>query len=252
MPLDEIFLPVSTEPEHQSISPSVESIPSYYRNERPELLERVPLGAKTILELGCGAGRLGASVKARQGGKVIGIEYSASAAQVAKGCLDEVYQVDLNQFIFPWQPGTFDCVIAGDVLEHLIDPWSQLASIKSILAKHGFLIASIPNVGFIQIISNLVNGHFEYQDEGILDRTHLRFFTRDTFTNALTSSGFQVAELSPIILPGFQSIIDDYSKGTSVLSIGAANIHVQNMTHLIDLLAYQWLFVAQPIQSPRS
>lgn len=225
-------------------TPGGEGLPAYFTHIRPELLEMVPRDARRILEIGCGAGMLGAAIKARQQARVVGIEYDARAAQAASSILDEVHQGDLNAFAFPWGRDSFDCVIAGDVLEHLIDPWMQLSSIKSMLARFGTLIVSIPNAAFPQVLLGLANGRFDYEDAGILDRTHLRFFTRSTFTEALEAAGFVVVQAEPVLPPLYYEIPEAVRQQGGTVSFGPISLQMRDFTHVRDIMAYQWLFLA--------
>ncbi|MDA8208579.1 MAG: class I SAM-dependent methyltransferase, partial [Actinomycetota bacterium] len=154
---------------------------SYYQNARPEIVELVPFSAKRVLELGCGEGRTGAAIKHRQGASVTGVELEPAVACIASDVLDEVQQADLDDFDFPWGDAYFDCVVAADVLEHLRDPWRVLKQAHRLLSRYGVIVVGVPNAGSVEIISGLIQGRFDYQDAGLLDRTHLRFFTRATF-----------------------------------------------------------------------
>ncbi|MDA8117519.1 MAG: class I SAM-dependent methyltransferase [Actinomycetota bacterium] len=216
---------------------------SYYQSSRPELVELVPFSAKRVLELGCGEGRTGAAIKLRQGAAVTGVELEPAVAQIASQLLDDVRQADLDSFEFPWEDASFDCIVAADVLEHLRDPWRVLREAHRLLARYGVIIVGIPNAGSVEIISALIQGRFDYEDAGLLDRTHLRFFTRATFTEALVDAGFVLARAKSIFAaPSMeQGLGNSPARGT--LDIAGATIHYQSAEQLRDLLTYQWVFV---------
>lgn len=99
----------------------------------------------------------------------------------------------------PPDAGRFDVLIFNDVLEHMTDPWSTLRDSHQLLAEAGKVVVSLPNVRYWPVVMRLlVRGEFEYTDIGVLDRTHLRFFTRTSMIELMESSGFRVEQVSPI------------------------------------------------------
>lgn len=174
-------------------------LPAYYRNERPEIAALVPAEARRVLDVGCGAGALGRLLKTQVATReVTGIELHPAAAEVAGQHLDHVLRVDLDAVdTLPLSPAGFDCIICADVLEHLRDPERTLRMLATHLAPGGLLLASIPNVRHTNVLLPLlVDGRWQYQDEGILDRTHLRFFTLAEITAMLERCGFEVRSLA--------------------------------------------------------
>jgi GT2 family glycosyltransferase/radical SAM superfamily enzyme YgiQ (UPF0313 family)/Tfp pilus assembly protein PilF/cyclopropane fatty-acyl-phospholipid synthase-like methyltransferase len=171
-------------------SQPLNELPAYYRHSRKEVLAAVPADAVTILDVGCGAGILGKLLKERNSRcRITGIEINAEAAAHARSHIDEVHRVDVEFFQPIFKAGEFDCIIFADVLEHLRDPWCVVNKYTDFLRPGGTLIASIPNVRRLTILQSLADsGSWEYQDEGILDRTHLRFFTKRDFLTLLEGS----------------------------------------------------------------
>ena len=164
----------------------------YYRRDRPDLLALVPPHARRILDVGCGEGALGAKLKAALRAEVHGIELHAPAAAAARRVLDSVTEGDATHVRLPFPEGAFDCLVFGDVLEHLVDPWTALRSTVKLLRRGGTVVASVPNLRHLGVtLPLLFAGRFEYEDEGILDRTHLRFFTRRSFVELLASAGLE-------------------------------------------------------------
>jgi len=166
---------------------TLEELPGYYRHVRSEILSAVPADALRILDVGCGAGLLGKALKNQNSGRlVIGIELNREAYSFARQNLDAAYNVDLENFVPPFATGQFDCIIFADVLEHLTNPWSVAKQYATFLKPGGTMITSIPNIRRLTILRELAEkGLWQYQDEGILDRTHLRFFTRRQFSELL-------------------------------------------------------------------
>lgn len=159
-------------------------------------VEFLPLIAERpniILDMGCGAGQLGR--KLREMNKVsemIGVELFAPAAAEAAKYYDKVYQDNVESLTLPYSD-YFDYVICGDILEHLIDPWEMVDRIYKMLKKDGALICSIPNIRYWKITKDLVlTGRWNYTDKGILDSTHLRFFTKSTFFEMLHNANYRI------------------------------------------------------------
>jgi methionine biosynthesis protein MetW len=172
-----------------------------YENERPEVQALVPTTAQRVLDLGCSSGRLGAALKARQRCEVVGIELDPRQAADAQGRLDRVLTGDLEVLAGepPEDLGHFDCLIAADVLEHLRDPWSVLASFAGRLAPGGTCVISLPNVRFWEVFWVLGRyGTWPQRDEGIFDRTHLRWFTLHDACLLLEQAGLEVRAVRPI------------------------------------------------------
>lgn len=172
----------------------------YFSNVRGEVIEPIPPGNHRVLELGCGDGATGLAIKANgKASEVVGIEISPHAARVADTRLDQVLVGNIEEISLPFPRGYFDFLIAADVLEHLVDPWTLLRRLAPLLSDNGVVIASIPNVRNWRVVAGLVaRGRWEYSDSGILDRTHLRFFTRAAMIELLEQAGFAVSSVSSL------------------------------------------------------
>ena len=213
---------------------------SYYANARQDVLRRVPVSARAVLDVGCGAGALGASIKRRQGARVVGIEYVAEQAARAAAVLDAVHTGDVAALDLPYAPGSFDCLIYSDVLEHLVDPWAVLAKQRPLLAQGGTLIASLPNVQFVGVIAGLLRGRWAYQPRGVLDRTHLRFFTRRSAHALIEGAGYRVTSIDRMFrwFDNPASSLHRYARVTAPLP------------WVRDLFSYQYIFIAHPTDRP--
>jgi SAM-dependent methyltransferase len=148
----------------------------------------------SVLDVGCGRGLLGESIR-RQGNSVVGIERDPQQASAARARLDRVLQMDIVTDPLPEDLGKFDRIVFADVLEHVPDPWAVLARFKVHLKSDGQMILSIPNVACWSIRFGLLFGRFEYKDYGILDRTHLRFFTLRGARRLVAESGLHLEEV---------------------------------------------------------
>jgi len=172
--------------------------PHYYRNLRPEMLDIIPAGVSVLLEVGCGEGVFSANLKAVRAEaetpvEVWGVEMDEAAAGKAAAVLDRVLQGDVAAVLSDLPRGRFDCIVLNDVIEHVPDPDFLLRSLRPLLKPGGSLVASIPNVRyFFNVVDLAVHGRWDYTEEGILDRTHLRFFTRSSMIRLLEDCGFDV------------------------------------------------------------
>ena len=146
---------------------------------------------KQVLELGCGPGHMSKVMKEQLACSVTGIEIDAEAAKEAQKFCDEVKVCDLDREdltrLFPSRH--FDVVLMADVLEHLKEPQRTLEQAARLIAPKGFLVISIPNVAHEGIIATVMQGQFPYSDLGLLDKTHLRFFTGQSFRQLLSRCG---------------------------------------------------------------
>jgi 2-polyprenyl-3-methyl-5-hydroxy-6-metoxy-1,4-benzoquinol methylase len=172
---------------------------TYFKYPRPEMLPFVPPGCRRVLDVGCADGSFGESLKRTRGAvEVWGVEPTRSAAVVAKTRLDRVVEgVFDSQTGLPI--GSFDCILFNDVLEHMLAPELALRYAKDLLAPGGVVVASIPNIrSFPTIWQLMFHARWEYQDAGVLDRTHLRFFTRSSIAQMFINEGFILDRISGI------------------------------------------------------
>jgi 2-polyprenyl-3-methyl-5-hydroxy-6-metoxy-1,4-benzoquinol methylase len=165
------------------------------------MLPHVPTGAAVVLDIGCGAGAFGAGLKQRwqQAGRALavwGVEMDSVAAERATEVLDRVLVGDAAQVLTQLPPSGFDVVILNDVLEHVVAPEALIQQLLPLLRDGGCFVASVPNVRhFPNVVNLVVHGSWRYTDEGILDRTHLRFFTRSSMLELFADCGLQVESI---------------------------------------------------------
>jgi SAM-dependent methyltransferase len=213
----------------------------YYDGLNEFLLRQVPLSAQRILEIGCARGRLGYELKRQQATRtVLGIERDPAAAQVARTRLDQVFVCDVELALPDIAPGSFDCVIFGDVIEHLYDPESILRSARDLLSPDGVILVCVPNICHFSVVKALLRADPMYQPSGLLDSTHIRFFSHATFIKMLLDVG---------LLP---DIVDTINSGGTDFMIPAATpllefFGVPPSRALRSLDAYQYVFSATKI-----
>jgi len=166
------------------------------RFEMLELLEMANVKPSRVLEVGCGCGATLLEIKSQyKGVSLHGVELSQMPAKIASG-FAEIHTQDVETMDFGYPDDYFDCIIFGDVLEHLRDPWGLLQRIKKHLSPDGVVLASLPNIMHYSILHNLINGKWDYTDAGILDRTHLRFFTLDSIISMFHNAGYEFLKIS--------------------------------------------------------
>lgn len=205
---------------------------SYPDDARPDIQRRIPATVRKVLDVGCLGGAFGQALKAdRPGLTVWGIESDAFAASVASRRLDRVIN---GSYPDAMPDERFDCIVFNDVLEHMVDPWTALGRTRELIEPDGVVVASIPNVRSVIVWWPLVRyGTWHYRDYGILDRTHLRFFTRSSMVELFEQAHFAVHAVLPSEL---------------MPSVGV----LPRMFHLVgrrgtDFLAKRFVIVARPV-----
>ena len=169
-----------------------------YEAVRPEILERIPVRSQRVLDLGCSSGSLGSAIKARQPATVVGVELDPDYAADAEGVLDRVICADAAAALARDDLGSFDCIVAADVLEHLIDPWAALERAVELLEPGGAAVVSLPNVRYAKTLLELVwRGRWPREDAGLFDATHLRWFTDHDARALLEGAGLRVTGMHP-------------------------------------------------------
>jgi|TARA_B100000959_G_scaffold184104_1_gene192395 GT2 family glycosyltransferase/2-polyprenyl-3-methyl-5-hydroxy-6-metoxy-1,4-benzoquinol methylase/Tfp pilus assembly protein PilF len=167
----------------------------YFKFSRPEVQALVDPNSQTILDIGCASGIFGSQIKEKLGAEVWGIEPVKDIGLKAKKVIDKVIIGRVEDHFYQLPDEYFDSIIFSDILEHLVDPYKVLDLVKDKLSKNGEIIASIPNVRHWSVLKELLEGKWEYQDAGILDRTHLRFFTKSSIIKMFQNAGYKINEI---------------------------------------------------------
>ena len=174
----------------------------YYAHERPELVAEIEEGDNRILDLGCAQGAMSSLIKKKgRANEIWGVEIVEEIAQTAKANkdLDRVLIGDIQDIVGDLPEAYFSHILAGDVLEHLIDPWGTLVKLRTRLQPGGKFIGSIPNIRNVSFMLKLIFvGKFEYRDSGVMDRTHLRFFTRKDIKKMFQDAGFSDIKIAAV------------------------------------------------------
>ena len=188
---------------------------------------------KRVLDVGCSSGYLARPLVAR-GCTVIGLERDADAAEAARDVCEDVLVGDVETMDFPFEPGSFDVVLCGDLIEHLRDPEAFFVRMRPLLRANGQLVLSTPNVANWAMRLGLLAGRWRYTERGILDRTHTHLFTRSTLVEALERAGYRIAVL-------------DFTVPLPVARMPAT----ERVAHAVGslrppLFAYQFVIAAEP------
>jgi len=206
-----------------------------YGGDRPEVRALVPAGARRMLDLGCAMGSVGEALRRERGIEVVGVESDPAFAAAARERLDDVIEHDIEDFLdSPDRDiGPFDCLIAADSLEHLRDPWTALARAVDLLEPQAHAVISLPNVRFFETFWQLaVRRTWPRREQGVFDRTHLRWFTLSDARELLEGAGLEVTEV--------RRVIRVRPNGSRFDRRFAWLAH----TPLRDLFAFQYLLVA--------
>lgn len=215
------------------------------------LFDLVQESPRRVLELGCAGGAFGAELKRRfPGASVVGIDAGEGALKVAATRLDDVIHAQLDEIDFAARGlvhGEFDMLIAADILEHLVNPWDLLVRVKPFLSPRAQMLVSIPNVRNLTVAAALlVGGTFEYTERGLLDVTHLRFFTLDSIHQMFEQTGYGVEKLRPILLPQLGKLYQELKGGTATLRFGRLALEGVSAEEAAELCAMQFILRCRP------
>ena len=199
--------------------------PDYGAQANPDLLARIPLDARAVLDVGCGAGALGAAWRRRNPHtRLIAVEPDPALALHAEAHYDEVHRLDVEAVAPPVAAGSLDALLFGDVLEHLRDPWAVLRRDAALLAADGVLVACVPNLEHWTFAARLLMGGWRYERMGLFDRTHLRWFTRDGMKQALEEAGLVPVDVMPRIFnrPAMEDFVQRITPALQALGVDPA------------------------------
>lgn len=173
-----------------------------HENHNPDLLKFIPNSCSKLIEIGCSSGALAKAYKEKKPtAHYVGVEIDSDYAEMAQRYCDESLSMNIENATdaFFKKYSDRDCWIFGDTLEHLVDPWKTLANIRKVLPGNGCVVVCIPNVQHWSLQVKLCIGDFRYEEDGLLDKTHLRWFTRQTMIELFNQSGFEIDAAIPRI-----------------------------------------------------
>jgi predicted TPR repeat methyltransferase len=163
-----------------------------------DLIRRYAKRGGTLLDLGAAGGELGEALR-EHFSRTIGFEYNVDCAGDLHGRFDSIVIADLERV--KQLPANVDAIVLADVLEHLRSPAAALELVRAAVKDDGYVFLSVPNIANITIRLGLLFGIFEYRDRGILDHTHLRFYTLRTFRKEVEKAGFRIVEIAGSSVP---------------------------------------------------
>ena len=196
---------------------------------------------RRILDVGAADGFVSRKLMER-GWRVTGIEGDPALAQAGAPYCERMITANLNREV-PEAQGPFDAILYGDVLEHLIDPLRVLVELNRSLVPDGFVIVSVPNIAHLYIRLLLLLGRFDYLDRGILDNTHLRFFTARSLRALLDDAGLVVERFSATPAPLYQVLPERWHKRWVAVT---HTINAAIARNLPRVLGYQFIVLARP------
>jgi 2-polyprenyl-3-methyl-5-hydroxy-6-metoxy-1,4-benzoquinol methylase len=229
---------------NDEINPNKQYPAQYYNSLLLSMLNNVYNEGEKILDVGCSFGTLGREfLKLHPNSFYMGIEPEPLVAKCAKNFLSDIFQGTIEEFLSVCQT-EFDLIVFGDVLEHLVNPWKVIKNCQKVLSPQGKIIASVPNVFSFEIFLQLVSGQFYYNNSGVFDITHLRFFTLETFCELFEQADLQVCQ--ELTLGAVYQELSDLAKKVSKIQypltivIDQLPFPIKTRSMLEQLLCYQF------------
>lgn len=172
---------------------------NYFSRARKPFIDLLPVNPDArLLEIGCGNGETAAyAIATGKCGWCAGVELCPEPATEASGRMNDVQVGDVEKIALPYPPSYFDVLIMSEVIEHLVDPWALLKKISPLMKNGALVLAGSPNVAHRSVIKMLMRGRWDYAPMGIMDRTHLRWFTPATYKELFEDCGFEVLRCGP-------------------------------------------------------
>jgi O-antigen biosynthesis protein len=223
----------------------------YFDHVRVELLGLFAEPPRLFVDIGCGTGATAEEAKRRfPDATVMGFEFSPDAAAIAAHRLDRVVSGNVEQIdlaTLGLEPGSIDGLLLADVLEHLYDPWALLVRLRPYLARNVQIVASIPNARNLLLLNELASGDFHYVEAGLLDITHIRFFTKRSILEMFAQTGYEVTG----VLGADDARIPPFGEFQLPADLSTASLTLRNLDAeaLQDLRTIQFFVTARLAQA---
>jgi 2-polyprenyl-3-methyl-5-hydroxy-6-metoxy-1,4-benzoquinol methylase len=212
---------------------------------------------KFILDVGCSSGDFAANVKQRHPqARIWGVEPNERAARIAASRIDRVLCKKVEEIDWSREGvrrGDIDTVFLFDVLEHTYDPWKTLLTLRNLVSEKGQLVVSIPNVRNVLLIQDLISGYWRYRRAGLLDITHIRFFTQKDMYRMFYQTGFRVVVSTCTRCALSEEIFGKHRNGKfpQTVELESASITVHSLEDLTSFCTVQHMFTLQPADYDR-
>lgn len=249
-------LPPGTTVWEHCLGTGVAPDPLYFNSFNPTLREVLTRPPRRILELGCSAGKLGEFIREKYpDAHHSGIEMNAGAAALARTRLAHVIESRLEDIDFAAEgiaPGSIDTFIAGDVLEHLYDPWRALVRVRPLLTADAQVAVSVPNVRNLAVVGQLHNeGRWRYAPAGLLDVTHIRFFALRDVVEMMKETGYRVADVRSNVDSRYTQLYEA-NKGLPSVTVQVGRVKLENLSpeELLECCTLQFIVLAHPRPGP--
>ncbi|APA86247.1 class I SAM-dependent methyltransferase [Paraburkholderia sprentiae WSM5005] len=224
---------------------------TYHANGRSDLAQMFTNTPSVILDIGCAAGNNAALVKERfPGSRAWGIEMNRHAAELARQKLDNVLVGRFEDFDLAHEglaPGTLDAVLLADVLEHMYNPWGVMVKLREYMSPSGQLVLSIPNTRHLGLMDGLSKGNWTYAEAGLLDVTHIRFFTRKEMIRFCEETGYRVIQTRNSLDGGLLKFWQQHQDMTAPINIELDRMTLKNVTRdeLLELCTIQFYLLLE-------
>jgi len=228
-----------------------EALKNYYLNCNEPLLKNVPQSQSRVLEFGCSGGMLGKRYKENNPNTVWhGVDIHKPAVEHAKTLINNAWCLNANELKAnkTMLKEKYDALVYGDVIEHLIAPEKSLPAHLKLLKKGGQVVICIPNVQHWSVMKHVIGGNWAYSDQGILDRTHLRFFTRKSFTTFLQDLNLNIIKMQRISYENTPGFIKQEAKRVKMLKSLEQLCQETNIAYNdYDFRTFQYIFIANKV-----